>query len=178
MTNHKMLTRGAVLAMMLITPGVVLAQQHQHRQSPQQGMMMQGSMGNMHMGAMNGNEMMMNMMGMSTNIMRLQPNQVLSQADELGLSQDQTSRIQEIALAQQDAHSAHMNSMAGHNGELDRLLGDGNVSDAEIREWVDESAEPYRDMHGRMILDALAVREILSQEQRESALACRSIHRP
>jgi hypothetical protein len=49
MTNTTKLARGAVLAVMLMAPGVINAQQHQHRDSTRQGMMVQG-MGNMHMG--------------------------------------------------------------------------------------------------------------------------------
>jgi hypothetical protein len=166
MANTKMLAGGAVLAAMLMAPGVINAQQHQHRDSTRQGMMMHESMGNMHMGEMmNGSEMMLNMMGMSPRVMRLQPNQVLGHVDELKLTQGQKLQIEQIA-----AHSELMSTMVGRTNQIDQLLGDEDVSDTEIREWVEGSVEYYRDMHGRMILDALAVREILSLEQREAAL--------
>ncbi len=160
----------ALAAMLIAAPGLVTAQQHQHADSTQQGGMMRGSMVNMHMRELNGSEMMMRMMGMSAAVMRLQPNQVLNQADKLGLTEDQTSSIQEIAAAQRDAYQVHMNSMSDHGGELNKLLGDESVGNAEIREWVDGAVEDYRDMHVRMIEDALNVREILSQRQLESAL--------
>ncbi len=172
MTNTKRLAGVAALVAMLMAPGVMGAQQHQHRDSTRQGMMMQGPVGSMHMGdMMNGSEMMLNMMGMSPRVMRLQPNQALGHLEELQLTPGQKLQIEQIAAAQQNAHTAHMSSMVGRTNEIDELLAGEKVTDAEIREWVEASVEFYRNMHGRMVRDALSVRDILSAEQREVALA-------
>lgn len=170
MKKTTMLAGLALVSMLIAAPGLLTAQQHQHADSMHGRGMMHGSMAKMNMGKLNGSEMIMGMMGMSAAVMRLQPNQVLNEADSLGLTEDQASSIQEIATAQWDAYQEHMNSMPGHSDELNKLLGDESVSNAEIREWVDGAVGDYREMHTRMIEDALNVREILSQQQIETAL--------
>lgn len=177
MINTTKLAGAAALLALLAVPGSSSAQQHQHRDSTRQGMMMQGSMGggmgmgNMNMGGMmGGSGMMMNMMGMSPRVMRLQPNQVLSHADKLDLTDDQKAQIEQIGEAQLDTHMEHMAAMVARTNQIDSLLGAADVTEGEIRQWIDGSVEFYRDMHGRMIRDALAVREVLSAEQRNLAL--------
>jgi len=166
---------GVALAVALLVPVALAAQQHGHNMQDssqaQHGMMGMGGMMGMDgmMGMMQGNDMM-GMSSVMTTVMRLQPRQVLSYADTLKLTDEQISRIEQLKATQDSIHQQQMRGMMNEMQTLGELLTADETDVAAVRDLVDKTVKPFHAMAGWMIVDAAEVKNVLTPDQREVAL--------
>jgi len=163
---------GVALAVALLVPVALAAQQHGHHmqdstQNQQHGVGMMG-MGGM-MGMAYGYQMM-DMPRVMNTVMRLQPRQVLAYADTLKLTDEQISHIKELAAAQQTAYQEHMSNMMDDLKTLSELLEADQTDVSKIKAEAERVMKPYHAMSGSMIVDAAQVKNELTPEQRKLAL--------
>jgi hypothetical protein len=172
----------SVLLAALLLPGALVAQQHQHgsqdsakanaQDTMQMGDMMSGGMMMDMMSMMQGGNMMVGTPGhvLMQKVVALQPSRILAHADALGLSSAQVAQLEQLKTEQDTAHQEHMHSMMSEFAKLTELFDDEDVDLAELRSVAETAMKPYRAMHGWMIADAAAVRNILTTAQREKVM--------
>jgi Spy/CpxP family protein refolding chaperone len=170
--NQKIGKLGVALAVALLVPVALAAQQHGHNMQDssqaRRGMMGMGGMMGM-MGMMQGNDMM-GMSSVMTTVMRLQPRQVLAYADTLKLTDEQISHIKQLEAAQQTNYQEHMNNMMGDLNTLSELLEADQTDVSKVEAEAERVMKPYHAMAGSMIVDAARVKNELTPDQRKLAL--------
>ena len=177
----------ATLALALLIPASLGAQQHRHnaqdsvsaRQGHTPGMMdmrgtmsmMAGCMGMDMTSSMPGGNMAMDMCGgsLAQRVMSLQPSRILAHADALVLTSDQTSQLEQLEAEQAAAHQEHMRSMTDEIQNLSELFDSDDVEIEEIRALAERTMRPFRALQWRAITDARVVRDLLTPAQREKA---------
>ena len=173
------------LSLVLLLPVALAAQQPHHTMQDSTrawpghstGMMgMNGMMGvsgmmgmNSVMGMMQG-DYMRGMVSTMQMVMRFQPAQVLAYADTLNLTEEQASRIRTIETEQVAVHQEQMQAMIDQMRTLNEALRSNDPDLTEIRALADTAMAPYHAMAGWMVVDAAAVKKLLTPSQRETAL--------
>ena len=171
-------------ALSVFVPVGLGAQQHQHHTRDSAAMHHGHSSEMMGMDEMNhegtwadmmsmmpGGESMMDMsMGsLMQRVLRLQPAFLLTHGDDLKLTGEQMSRLEQLVTGQEAAHQGHMRSMFEDTQSLVELFESEDVNVDEIRMLADGALKPFRALQWRAITDARAVRDLLTPAQREAA---------
>lgn len=180
--NRKSRRLQIALTLTLLVPVGLAAQQHHHglhdSTSARRGhagemMEMQDTTrGDNWMGMMSmmpgGNAMMeMPMSSLMHTVMRLQPSFVLKHSDDLNLTDEQVRQVEELAAAQKVARQEQMRSMHDDAQSFEDVFDSDDVDVEELRLLAESAMRPYRVMQWRAIIDARAVRALLSPVQRE-----------
>lgn len=172
------------LAVSVIVPVGLGAQQHQHHTRDSSAMHQGHSAEMMGMGDMAHDGSWMDMMSMMPGgeatmgrpmgslmqrVMRLQPAFALTHGDALDLTGEQVSRLEQLVAVQETAHQEHMRSMFDDGQSLVELFESDDVDVEEIRTLAEGAMKPFRAMQWRAITDARTVRDLLTPMQRETA---------
>ncbi len=142
--------------------------------------MMQGDM--MHGGMMHGGMMqedMMSMMpasGTAMRAMRFAPKHVKALGDSLDLTAEQVAALDQLVEQSAAAHRDLMATAEAAAAKLAELFDAGTVDSGAVRAAALDAFQPQAAMHAQMLVDAVAVRRILTASQREmvAAMAIRS----
>jgi hypothetical protein len=167
----------SALLVALAIPGIALAQ-HDHKvaaKAPQscdtsamQSAMMGGHMGEGMMSMMGGGNMTMGMGGVTMrHAMDLQPGRILTMADDLELTSGQRSQLKELEESRRTAHAGWMKSWKEGNESLAEWFGSADVDVGALRNAAQRAFTPHFEMHVRMLSDAVAARDILTEVQLE-----------
>jgi len=102
--------------------------------------------------------------------MRFAPNRIKKSAEMLGLTPEQEGAVDQ--LIEQSASARHEMMQAGKAGGkvLSDLFDAEPLDTAAIRSAALEAYQMHAAMHAQMLVDAAAVRTILTSAQRENAL--------
>jgi Spy/CpxP family protein refolding chaperone len=102
--------------------------------------------------------------------MRFAPNRIKKSAEMLGLTSEQEGAVDE--LIERSASARHEMMQAGMEGgkALSDLFDAEPLDTAAIRSAAMEAYQMHAAMHAQMLVDAAAVRTILTPAQREKAL--------
>lgn len=170
----------AALATITIAGGLN-AQQSGHCQAARDStgqMRSGGMMGMMHGGMMQGDTMhggmmqgdMMSMMpasGTAMRAMRFAPKHVKALGDSLDLTAEQVAGLDQLVELSTTARRDLMATAKTAAAKLAELFDAGTVDSGAVRAAALDAFQPQAAMHAQMLVDAVAVRRILTASQRE-----------
>ncbi len=155
----------AALATITIAAGLN-AQQSGHCQAGRDstGQMRSGGM----MGMMQGDMMsMMPASGTAMRAMRFAPKHVKALGDSLDLTAEQVAGLDQLVELSTTARRDLMATAKSAAAKLAELLDAGTVDSGAVRAAALDAFQPQAAMHAQMLVDAVAVRRILTASQRE-----------
>ncbi len=132
-----------------------------------------GMMGMMQGGMMQGGMMqggMMSMMPASGTVMRAMrfaPKHVQALGDSLDLTAEQVAALDQLGELSTTAHRDLMATAKAAAEKLAELFDAGTVDSGAARAAALDAFQPQAAMHAQMLVDAVAVRRILTASQRE-----------
>ena len=130
------------------------------------GGMMQGD--TMHGGIMQGDMMsMMPASGTAMRAMRFAPAHVKALGDSLDLTAEQVAGIDQLVELSTTARRDLMATAKTAAAKLAELFDAGTVDSGAVRAAALDAFQPQAAMHAQMLVDAVAVRRILTASQRE-----------
>jgi Spy/CpxP family protein refolding chaperone len=134
-------------------------------------------MGMMHGGMMQGDMMsMMPAAGTAMRAMRFAPKHVKALGDSLDLTGDQITALDQLVELSAAARRESLATAKTAAAKLAELFDAGTVDSGAVRAAALDAFQPQAAMHAQMLVDAVAVRRILTASQREmvTAMANRS----
>jgi Spy/CpxP family protein refolding chaperone len=136
------------------------------------GEMMQGD--TMHGRMMQGDMMsMMPASGTAVRAMRFAPKHVKALGDSLDLTAEQVAGLDQLVELSTTARRDLMATAKTAAAKLAELFDAGTVDSGAVRAAALDAFQPQAAMHAQMLVDAVAVRRILTASQRERVTAIR-----
>jgi Spy/CpxP family protein refolding chaperone len=127
-----------------------------------------GMMGMMQGGMMQGDMMsMMPASGTAMQAMRFAPKHVKALGDSLDLTAEQVAALDQLVEQSAAAHRDLMATATAAAEKLAELFDAGTVDSGAVRAAALDAFQPQAVMHAQMLVDAVAVRRILTASQRE-----------